>query len=294
MNLTKHIPAAVTNKVGRLGLRISKKSPSLLFAGGLVGVIGGSVLACRATVKAVPAVENFQAEIKDVKLEGLKHHESTIDYRKDLTYIYWKNTLVIAKLYAPAVVVGGIGIACLTGSHLQLTRRNNALMAAYATLNAAYENYRERVREEVGEERELDLYHAAKTELMVGDDGEPRQIKAVDPNKFSPYARFFNEASEHWQDDPELNRLWITCQQEYLNLTLRARGHVFLNEAYDALDLERSSAGQVVGWVMGGEGDNFIDFGLYSAYQARNFDAREPNFLLDFNVDGVVVDLIGG
>lgn len=285
MNLTKYIPKSVTNKVGRVGLRLSKKSPTILFVGGIVGVVGGSVLACRATVKVGPVLDNFKGEI-----DSVKNAESHDDYRKDLTYVYTKNTLLIAKLYAPAIVVGGLGIACLTGSHLQLTRRNNALMAAYAALNAAYENYRERVREEVGVEKELDLYHAATTHNIVGKDGEPIPIKSADPNKWSPYARFFNESSPHWQDDPECNRLWVQCQQEYLNNLLRARGHVFLNEAYDALGLERSSAGQVVGWVIGGEGDNYIDFGLFSAYQARNFDAREPTILLDFNVDGVVVD----
>jgi Family of unknown function (DUF6353) len=289
MNITKHIPTSVTNKLGRAGLKISKKSPTLLFVGGLVGVVSGSVLACRATVKASHALDDFKTDVEKVKAEK-GNPESEQDYRKDLTYVYAKNTFVLVKLYAPAVIVGGIGIACLTGSHVQLTRRNNALMAAYAALQTAYENYRERVRDEVGKEKELDLYHGAQMQTRLGADGKELEIKAVDPNKWSPYARFFNETSDHFQDDGELNRIWVQCQQEYLNQLLRARGHVFLNEAYDALGLTRTSAGQVVGWVMNGDGDNFIDFGLFSAYHAKHFDAREPTILLDFNVDGVVVD----
>src|SRR4029077_14978732 len=135
---------------------------------GLAGVVGGGVLAWRATVKAVPAVYAFKAEIDDIKGSDLQIVEKTSDYRKDLAYVYGKNTLYIAKLYAPAIVVGGLGIACLTGSHIQLMRRNNALMAAYAALSAAYENYRERVREEVGEEKERDLYHAVTTHKILG------------------------------------------------------------------------------------------------------------------------------
>ena len=292
MNLTKHIPKSVTNKVGRVSLRFAKKSPTLLFVGGIAGVLGGTVLACRATVKVGPVIDSFKAEIEDIRTAD-ETTKATSDYKKDLGYIYGKNLLHIAKLYAPAVVVTGIGITCLTTSHMQLLKRNNALMAAYAALNAAYENYRARVREEVGSEKELDLYHAAQNHKILGPAGKDIVVKSADPNSWSPYARFFNESSDHFEDDPELNRMWIQCQQQYLNNRLRARGHVFLNEAYDALGLERSSAGQVVGWVINGDGDGFIDFGLFNAYQAKNFDAREPIILLDFNVDGVVYNLIG-
>ena len=293
MKLAKLVPNKVKYAVGRTTIRLSKKSPTILFVGGLAGVVGGGVLACRATVKASTALDDFKHEIDALKTGGVESSISPADYKKDLAYVYAKNALIITRLYAPALVVGGVGVVCLTGSHMQLLKRNNALMAAYAAVSTAFENYRERVREEVGETKELELYHAAETQKILGPGGKDIAVKVADPNKWSPYARFFNETSEHWQDDPELNRLWVQCQQEYLNNLLRARGHVFLNEAYDALGLERSSAGQVVGWVIGDQGDNYIDFGLFSAYQAKNFDAREPTILLDFNVDGVVVDKLG-
>jgi len=73
---------------------------------------------------------------------------------------------------------------------------------------------------------------------------------------------------------------------------LHARGHVFLNEAYDALGLERSTAGAVVGWVLDEKGDNYIDFGLYNQKSARFVNGLERNIILDFNVDGVIFDKI--
>jgi hypothetical protein len=90
-----------------------------------------------------------------------------------------------------------------------------------------------------------------------------------------------------------MNRLFVTCQQNYLNHVLQVRGHVFLNEAYDALGLERSTAGAVVGWVMGDNGDNYIDFGIFEAQNARFVNGSERSILLDFNVDGVIYDKIG-
>lgn len=76
------------------------------------------------------------------------------------------------------------------------------------------------------------------------------------------------------------------------NDRLHARGHLFLNEVYEALGLPHTQAGAVVGWVVG-NGDNFVDFGLYTGEAARDFvNGREGSILLDFNVDGIVYDKI--
>jgi hypothetical protein len=89
--------------------------------------------------------------------------------------------------------------------------------------------------------------------------------------------------------------------QSNMNLLLRNRGHVFLNEVYDRLDLPRTSAGAVVGWIYTKEneekvGDNYIDFGIFerSIDDANAFmDGEEKSIWLDFNVDGVIYDKIG-
>jgi hypothetical protein len=109
------------------------------------------------------------------------------------------------------------------------------------------------------------------------------------------YARFFDELSTSWNREPEYNLVFLKCQQSYANDMLKTRGHVFLNEVYDSLGIERTKAGQVVGWVISEDGDNFIDFGLYANNgKVRDFiNGREGAILLDFNVDGVIYDKIG-
>jgi len=67
---------------------------------------------------------------------------------------------------------------------------------------------------------------------------------------------------------------------------------VFLNEVYDMLGIERSSAGQVVGWLREGEGDGHIDFGMFEAVNRDFVNGWERSILLDFNVDGVIYDKI--
>lgn len=282
------LPVAITQKVGRAGLLLQKQSPHLLFGAGIVGVIGTAILASRATLKLSEKLDAAEQEIADVKSD-LKHRKG--QYQKDLTYVYTKNTIEIAKLYAPAVALGAVSIGCLTGSHIQLTKRNTAVTAAYAAVSKAYDNYRDRVRKELGEDKELEVYHAATIEKVMVD-GKSQDIVVADPNKYSPYARIFDEGSIQYTKNAELNKLFVMAQQNYLNDLLHARGHVFLNEAYDALGLERSSAGAVVGWVLDEGGDNYIDFGLYRPASARFVNGLERNIILDFNVDGVIFDKI--
>ena len=113
----------------------------------------------------------------------------------------------------------------------------------------------------------------------------------------SMYARFFDEFNKNFnKNDRQLNRLFLSTQQNYLNDVLKVRGHVFLNEVYDALGMERTSAGAVVGWAITKDGtDNFIDFGVFNSndLQKRMFvNGDERAVLLDFNVNGVIYDLI--
>lgn len=288
-------PDGVKQKIGRGALVLDKHSPRIMFVAGIAGTIASTVMACRATLKLSDKLDEFKHDIEQV--EGLKTTISENgsykqkDYNKDLAYVYAKGSYSIAKLYAPSVIVGGLSIAALTGSHLTLSKRNSALTAAYSALKLSYDSYRDRVKKEVGEEKERDIYHAIETR-EVTFDGKTKKIKSADPNKWSPYARFFDESSPNWQKSPELNRLFVQCQQNYANHLLHARGHVFLNEVYDMLGIERSQAGQVVGWVVGDEGDNYIDFGVFEAHNSAFVNGWERSILLDFNVDGVIYDKI--
>jgi len=282
------LPEVITRNIGRQILTLRKQSPNIAFVGGIVGILGATFLACKATLKLEDTLEEISSDIKGAKSLNEKETYPAEEYRKDVMYAYGKASMQIVKLYGPAVVLGSASIGLLTSSHVQLTRRNSALMAAYATLQKAYDDYRDRVRAELGEEKELDLYHAATREVVKGEEDKV----TADPNQWSPYARFFDETSSHWEKNPELNRIYIQCQQNYANDLLRSRGHVFLNEVYDMLDFERTKAGQVVGWVIGKDGDNYVDFGIYRAFNSLFVNGRERTILLDFNVDGVIYDKI--
>lgn len=294
----KLIPTAVTRQVARKTLLFKKQSPHIFFGVGIAGFVGTVVLSSRATLKLNDTLAVIQDDITNVKgmgedaKAGRKDYTEN-EYRKDLVYVYAKGMGSLAKLYGPSVAVGAISIGALTGSHVALTRRNTALSSALLVVQKAYDDYRQRVRDEYGEEKELDLYHAAYDKKVKGEDGKNETIKVANPARFSAHARFFDEASPYWEKSPELNRLFVQCQQGYANDILLARGHVFLNEVYDLFGIERSQAGSLVGWVITKDKPhNPIDFGLFEASNAQFVNGWERSMLLDFNIDGVIYDQI--
>lgn len=291
------VPEVISRTVARNALHLQKASPEVLLGVGIVGLVGSTVLACRATLK----VEEVLSESKDkVDLAtNLEHDDySEKDRQRDLMLIKYQTGVKIVRLYAPAIVVGGLSIYCLTSSHNILSRRNAALTAAYAALEKGFNQYRARVIDKYGEEEDRDLrYGTEKVQITDPDTGKKKTVTRVGPDDPSIYARFFDPVSSSWSKDPEHNLFFLKCQQNYANDLLKSRGHVFLNEVYDMLGLQRSKAGAVVGWILSekNETDNFVNFGVFDGREqvARDFvNGREGAILLDFNVDGVIYDKI--
>lgn len=284
----------IKNIVGRTGLVLQKYSPQILTGLGIVSGVGSTVLACKATLKLEDTLEKAEKRIKAVPAED----------QKELTKAYIRNGAEIAKLYAPAASLGVLSITCALGGQKIMHSRNVALAAAYKLAEEAFTEYRHRVIDAYGEDTDRMFKYGLKKETVTvveeGEDGKKKKVKRdidvpIDPSKISQYARFFDEGCKNWDKNPEYNMFFLKSSQNYMNDLLRSRGHVFLNEVYEHLGLPHSQAGAVVGWVMSKDGDNFIDYGLYddTIEKTRDFvNGYENVILLDFNVDGVIWNLI--
>lgn len=294
------VPASVSRMVARHALVASKNSPTILFGVGVVGVVATTVLASRATLKLedvlVPAQENLNTA-KELYESGHMDYSQS-DYIHDVTLVRVRTAISIAKLYAVPLAVGAISIGCLGGSHHILSKRNFALTAAYATLEKGFREYQQRVIDEFGEEKDREIRFNSKTDwTKTKDEKGKTQVEYHEaPTKTSIYARFFGQdTSVNWDPKPEYNFLFLRSQQAYCNDVLQSRGHIFLNEVYDCLGLERRPEGQIVGWVRG-EGDDFVDFGIFGESNVEGFynfvTGQEGEILLDFNVDGNIWDKI--
>lgn len=291
------VPEVVGRKIARNALHLEKASPSVLLGVGIVGLVGSTVLACRATLKMDEVLDDSKEKLQ--KAKTLQHEDySEKDRSRDISLIYFQSGVKIVKLYAPAIIVGGLSIYALTSSHRILTRRNAALTAAYTALDRGFTQYRSRVIEKYGEDQDRDFrYGTEKVEIVDPETNKKKTVTRVSSDDPSIYARFFDQTSSSWSKEPEYNLMFLKCQQNWANDLLKSRGHIFLNEVYDMLKIPRSEAGAVVGWLLSdnGETDNFVNFGVFDGRDqvARDFvNGFEGSILLDFNVDGVIYDKI--
>ena len=309
MTKLDNLKQGVVKGYNKVSFQAAKHSPEILAGIGVVGVVASTVLACKATMKINDVLEDAKDQLDKVKEVAndpkFVDQYNEEDAKKDTTIIYVQKGVEIVKIYLPAITVGAVSLGCLLASNNILRKRNAALGAAYATLDKSYKTYRNRVAERFGDEVEKEIRYGIKAEkiekTVIDEDGnevtvEEEEVKVMDPNLYSDYARFFDEASPYWQKDPEYNLMFLKAQQQYANDLLKARGRLFLNEVYEMLGIDKSKAGQIVGWVydpVNPVGDNFVDFGIYdmSKERVRAFvNGYEPNILLDFNVDGNVWD----
>lgn len=292
---------------------IKKYSPEILAAVGVVGIVTSAVMACKATVK-LNSVLSEGKEVLDKITDTMDKIESgelgpeykelytPDDAKKDRFITYTQTGIKVAKLYLPSVILGSISIGCMLSSNNILRKRNMALSAAYLTIDKSFKEYRNRVSERFGDEVERDIrFNVVSKEVEVMDEnGETvtKTIEVANPNGYSDYARFFDESSPSWNRIPEYNLMFLKSQQQFANDILMTKGRLFLNDVYEMLGIEKTKAGQVVGWVYDLErptGDNYVDFGIYDMdkERARAFvNGYESNILLDFNVDGNIWDLM--
>lgn len=303
MNL-QVLKAAVTSRTAMHILKLKKHAPVILFAAGVTGVVGTVVLACRATMKLEAVLDGLQEDLDhiDQGTGQLQIGGQEIEPARAKTLLYAKASYNIGKLYAPAVVLGAASIAALTGSHVILTQRNTALMAVAAATQRALDKYRSNVRAELGEDQDKRFLYGETEREIVEETAEGPITKTVkEPNgaELRLYDKFFDELNENYVrgiDGAEKNVYFIRCAQNWANDKLKANGHLFLNDVYGMLGIPLTQAGQQVGWVMGEGRQNFVDFGIFdhrNAAARRFINGYEPAVRLHFNVDGVILDLIG-
>ena len=301
----------VNRTLSKAGFQIKKHSPEILIVAGIAGVVTSAVMACKATTKINDILDQTKEEVGKVNdaLANEKIPEdvySKEDVKKDLAIIYIQTGVKLVKLYGPSLILGALSITSILASNNILRKRNVALAAAYATIDNSFKEYRSRVIERFGKDLDRELKYNIKakeiSETTVDENGKEttvtKTVPVVESEEPSDYARFFCEGCAGWTKDPEMNLVFLKQQQNWANELLKTRGHLFLNEVYDMLGIERSKAGQVVGWVYDETNpncDNYVDFGIYDIYNERKrafVNGWERSILLDFNVDGDIYSLL--
>lgn len=290
----------VNGVVSKTVMKFKKHSPEILVVAGIAGTVVSAVVACKATTKVNKIVEDTKNDIDKVHTAAEKgvteagETYSAEDSKKDLTIIYAQTGIEFAKLYAPAIILGALSISSILASNNILRKRNVALGAAYAAIDKSFKEYRGRVIERFGEQVDTELKYGIKAkkfeEVEVDPEtGKEKKVKktvmVADPNLQSDYAVYFDSKSRNYETNQDYNRMFLKAQQAYANDLLLTRGHLFLNEVLDNLDLPRTPAGQIVGWTADGP-DGYVNFRIVDVERETEDGHHEPVLLLDFNVEG--------
>lgn len=305
----------IIKKVGgtfsKVGFQLKKHSPEIFITVGVVGTIASAIIACKASTKVSSIIDDTKKQLdavhdaKEKYIDNRSDDEETIytenDVKKDTAIIYIQTGVKLAKLYIPAVTLGILSLSCIIVSNNILRKRNAALAAAYTALDTGFKEYRERVVNQFGNEVDKQLRYGIKAieidETSVDENGNEtvttKTIQTVEG--CSDYARYFEAGtSPYWEKESAYNEMFIAAQQNYANDKLQANGYLFLNDVYESLGFEKTKAGQIVGWVYDPEnpnGDNYIDFGMMNIHRHED-DNYYPTILLDFNVDGNILNLM--
>ena len=290
--------------------KVKKHSPEILIAVGAVGIVAGTVAACKATLKVPPIVEEADKTlemihgVQDGTLEipeGAVYTEDDAD--RDIVIVYVQTAVKVLKLYAPAILLIGGGLGCMIGSHVIMKKRYSAAVAAYAAVSKAFEEYKARVAERFGDDVQKEIETGIKAvDISATDkDGNNTTVKGEehDGKTDDPYTFLFDEnnAPTTWEKDPEINRITLLQAQRSCMKKLKTRGYLFLNEALDSIGMRGTQIGQFAGWIYDPTNpdiDSFIDFGIYSDDPIKQafLEGYEPNIWLRFNCDGNIIDKI--
>lgn len=293
------IMKSVNGVASKAVMKLKKHSPEILVVAGIAGTVVSAVLACKATTKVAEILDETKGTLDTIH-EGMEtgaingQEYTNEDGKKDTVVVYAQTGMKLAKLYGPAIILGTLSITSILASNNMLRKRNVALGAAYAAIDKSFKEYRGRVIERFGEQVDTELKYGIKAkkfeEIEVDPEtGKEKKVKktvmVADPNLQSDYAVYFDSKSRNYETNPDYNRMFLKAQQAFANDKLQTRGHLFLNEVLDDLDLPRTPAGQIVGWTKDGP-DGYVNFRIVEVERETEDGRHEPALLLDFNVEG--------
>lgn len=285
--------------------------PEIYMGLGVVCIGVGIFLSCRATLEVDEIVEEHNNDMDRIhdafdNKKTLKSGEiySKEHMQRDTVKRYGKTCFRLGRVYAPGIGFTVLGVGFFFAAYRVLKIRNAQLIVACETIANSFMNYRQRVIEDYGEETDYNYIHGIRSEevdrIETQENGKKKKVKETqlvgDGKLTSPYSRFFDESSKYWRSNSDVNLLFLKTQERWANDLLKKRrsGAVFLNEVLEMLDIPPCPTGQFVGWLRDGDGDGYIDFGIFdqngSVADRRFVNGYEDVILLDFNVDGVIHD----
>lgn len=308
----------------KVGAKISKKSPEILMVCGAVTFVGTVVVACKQTLKCEDILDKHNRSMSDINdcLELAEETPDKVEYtledaKRDRFIAYCQTGLGFARIYAPAFLLGTVSLVCFGCSFNIMRKRNLALTIAYGAIEHAFNEYRSRVKSELGEESDRYFRYGFKKvrdAVIEGRDSEGNRI-AVNADEIDavPWDEsekrdstldnatflFAPETSKYYFPDELHNDMTISAARNVAQVEYNMKGFLFLNEVLKDLGLQEVPYGQLVGWKKG-FGDDEINFRVEKIHRKASSDpnrnplglTHETIYLFDFNTCGIIWDKI--
>lgn len=241
-----------TKFVKNVQTEVSKRSPEILTGIGIAGMITTTVLAVKATPKALTLMEERKWDLEVEKLTPIETIKTT-----------W-------KCYIPAAITGTVSVGCLIGASSVNARRNAALATAYKLSETALSEYRDKVVETIGEKKEQTIREkidkdrveknpVSKSEVIITEKGNTLCYDSIS-------GRYFKSDIEK-----------IKRAVNELNRRMTYDVYVSLSEFYDELDLDHTLLSDDLGWS--------IDDGLIEVnFSSQIADDGTPCIVINYAI----------
>lgn len=282
MKIVKKIANKCSNIKSKTKTRLKKRAPEILLITGIIATGAAIVTACKATMKvdklldehkeAKEKIEKAVAEKKSYEEDGKKHEYTPEVAKKDKVCLWRDTSIKFVKNYAIPGALFIIGMTCFCASTVILRKREKAAVALANGTLAAWNAYRARVKEAVGEEIENDIYYDRKPDpnmSIIKEDGEIVPAKSSPRDPGHPFIFHMNsQTCKFWEDDMQYNLIFAQKIQEEFNARVFDGDFggdiVELNTVLKKLGMQKYGNCMTAGWVpekMGGHVKH-VSFGL--------------------------------
>lgn len=234
-------------------------APTMLNIVGVVGFVAAGVIACKQTTKLSGILEEHREKsekIKDIADSGLYSDEYTAeDAKNDLRIVTAQTAKDIVKLYALPVGLAALSTFCVFKAD-KLHKANEAAIGASAVaIKEAYDNYRKSVAEQIGEDKEKDIFNGVETLKYTEinpDTGEQteKEVRIHKKVEHSPWGFYLDDRSPFLEERCSVLRMEALARIiDKLWIQLVTNGHLYVNDVRRAFGVPELREGWQWGWI---------------------------------------------
>lgn len=247
-------------------MAMRRHSPEIFTGLGIVGMATTTVMAVRATPKALSLMEEEQ----DRRLRRLKHDENVVSFphleplsKKEIFVLVW-------RCYLPSIITGTLSVVCLIGANSINTRRNAALATAYTLSESALKVYKDKVIETIGEKKEQTIHDAIAKDKIEQNPVNTKEIIITCNGNTLCYDAL---SGRYFKSDIEKLKQAVN----ELNRQMLDETYISLNDVYYGFGLDNIKLGEDIGWNVN---KGFIDLQFSSQLASDG----TPCLVIDYQV----------